>query len=96
MAQISSGSKRTTLQELWARNRGLIRQQVPLLVFIILFVFSSIRYDGFLSNFNLTTFFSYNTIFVLLALGETFVIMTGELIFRLARWLRCVRWSRHA
>ncbi len=78
MAQISSAQTRSQgMSATWKRAWSILRQQVPLLVLILLFIFASVRYDGFLSDYNLTTFFSYNTIFVLLALGQTFVIMTG-------------------
>ena len=79
MAQISTAkdTRYITWGMLWERSRGILRNQGPLLVFILLFIFASFRYTGFLSAFNLTTFFSYNTIFGLLALGQTFVIMTG-------------------
>ncbi len=78
MAQISSAQTRSQgMSTTWKRAWSILRQQVPLLVLILLFIFASVRYDGFLSDYNLTTFFSYNTIFVLLALGQTFVIMTG-------------------
>jgi galactofuranose transport system permease protein len=78
MAQVSSSpAQRSASGTTFTRVWGIVRQQVPSLVFILLFIFASVRYDGFLSDYNLTTFFSYNTIFVLLALGQTFVIMTG-------------------
>lgn len=79
MAQISTTemNHQTMWSMLWERSRGLLRQQAPLLVFVLLFIFASVRYTGFLSDYNMTNFFSYNTIFGLLALGQTFVIMTG-------------------
>ena len=77
MAQISTTRRHMAWGMLWERSRGTVRQQAPLLVFILLFIFASIRYTGFLSTYNMTNFFSYNTIFGLLALGQTFVIMTG-------------------
>jgi ribose transport system permease protein len=40
-------------------------------------VVGALRYDGFLSAYNLTTFLRYNSMFALIALGMAFVIMTG-------------------
>ena len=79
MAQISTTRAKTrfTWQTAWRYGRSLLEQQAALLVFILLFIVASFRYDGFLGNYNMTNFFSYNTIFGLLALGQTFVIMTG-------------------
>ncbi|GCE09240.1 sugar ABC transporter permease [Dictyobacter aurantiacus] len=57
----------------------MLSQQGPLLIFVLLFLFASFRYTYFLSTYNMISFFSYNTIFGLLALGETFVIMTGNI-----------------
>lgn len=79
MAQISTGntSRRAAIGNAWTRSVSIIQQQGALLVLILLFIFASVRYDNFLSAYNISTFLSYNTMFVLLALGETFVIMTG-------------------
>ncbi|GAC1433847.1 MAG: ABC transporter permease [Ktedonobacteraceae bacterium] len=44
---------------------------------VLLIVFASVRYDGFLTPFNLFHMLSYNSLFGLIALGMTFVIMTG-------------------
>lgn len=78
MAQISTKTNRhIAWGAVWERSKGTLRNQGALLVFILLFIVASFRYTGFLSTYNLTNFFSYNTIFSLLALGQTFVIMTG-------------------
>jgi galactofuranose transport system permease protein len=42
-----------------------------------LIVFGAVRYDNFLSSFNILTFLRYNSMFALIALGMAFVIMTG-------------------
>lgn len=47
------------------------------IVLIALVVVGALRYDGFLSAYNLTTFLRYNSMFALIALGMAFVIMTG-------------------
>jgi hypothetical protein len=54
MAQISTvRPERSTVQVLWERFRGILGQQAPLLVFVVLFLFATFRYDGFFSEFNL-------------------------------------------
>lgn len=73
-AKITAG---TALSRGWALSKSIIQQQGALIALIILFIFASFRYDYFFSSYNLSTFLSNNTIFVLLAVGETFVIMTG-------------------
>ena len=40
-------------------------------------LFASLRYDNFLGAYNIQTFLGYNSMFVLIALGMAFVIMTG-------------------
>ncbi len=40
-------------------------------------VFGALRYDNFFSTYNFLTVISYNTTFGLIALGMTFVMMTG-------------------
>lgn len=42
-----------------------------------LILFGALRYDNFLSTFNILTFLRYNSMFALIALGMAFVIMTG-------------------
>jgi len=44
---------------------------------IALIIFGALRYDSFLSLFNILTFLRYNSMFALIALGMAFVIMTG-------------------
>ncbi len=40
-------------------------------------LFGALRYDNFLSHFNILSFLRYNSMFALVALGMCFVIMTG-------------------
>jgi ribose/xylose/arabinose/galactoside ABC-type transport system permease subunit len=61
----------------WTRARNILRQQGALAVLIILVLFASFRYQEFFTPYNIYTFLSYNTMFGLIALGMTFVIMTG-------------------
>jgi ribose/xylose/arabinose/galactoside ABC-type transport system permease subunit len=42
-----------------------------------LILFGSLRYDNFLSSYNILSFVRYNSMFALIALGMAFVIMTG-------------------
>jgi ribose transport system permease protein len=44
---------------------------------IALIVFGALRYDNFLSPYNVLTFLRYNSMFALIALGMALVIMTG-------------------
>jgi ribose transport system permease protein len=67
----------TLAETLWKRGRNILQQQGALIVLVLLFIFASFRYEYFLTTYNIDSFLSYNTIFVLLALGQTFVIMTG-------------------
>lgn len=61
----------------WTLSKQLVQQQGALIALLLLFIFASFRYDYFLSTYNIDTLLSNNTIFVLLAIGETFAIMTG-------------------
>ena len=40
-------------------------------------LFGALRYEGFLGAYNVASFLSYNSMFVLVAVGMAFVIMTG-------------------
>ena len=44
---------------------------------IALIVFGALRYTGFLSEYNFSTFLRYNAMFGLISLGMCFVIITG-------------------
>lgn len=46
-------------------------------VVLALFVFGTLRYENFLSAYNLLEFSRYNTMFALISIGMAFVIMTG-------------------
>jgi len=48
-----------------------------LIALALLILFGYLRYDRFLSLYNVTTVLSYNAMFALVALGMCFVIMTG-------------------
>ncbi len=54
-----------------------LQRQGALIALATLILFGSLRYDGFLSAYNILEFLRYNSMFGLIALGMTFVIMTG-------------------
>src|SRR5215216_4661124 len=60
-----------------ARLAALVQGQGALLALVLLVVFGALRYDNFLSSYNVTSFLANNAKFGLIALGMTFVIMTG-------------------
>lgn len=47
------------------------------LAFFILIAFGLLRYDNFGSAYNIVSFLNYNSMFILIAIGMSFVIMTG-------------------
>lgn len=54
-----------------------LRGQGAWIALLLLIVFAALRYDGFLSVYNATSFLRYNAMFMLLGIGMTFVIVTG-------------------
>lgn len=79
MAEIVSakGERSAWLANGFVRSRLLLQRQGAMIVLVLLIVFAAVRYDGFLTPFNLFHLLSYNSLFGLIALGMTFVIMTG-------------------
>ncbi|MFC4640393.1 ABC transporter permease [Deinococcus hohokamensis] len=61
---------------LWLRLKPLLTQGA-LMALVLLVTFASLRYEGFLSTYNISSFFRYNSMFMLIAIGMTFVIITG-------------------
>lgn len=59
--------------------RGLFRQGhvAVWIALIVLILFGAMRYDNFLSAYNLSSFLGYNAMFVLISVGMCLVIMTG-------------------
>lgn len=55
----------------------LLRTEAVWIALAIMIAFASLRYDNFLSSYNISSFFTYNSMFILLTLGMCFVIMTG-------------------
>ena len=66
------------LREDWLqRSRSLASRHRVLIALALLILFGGLRYDGFLSAFNVTSVLRYNSMFALTSLGMCFVIMTG-------------------
>ncbi|GEM46293.1 ABC transporter permease [Deinococcus cellulosilyticus] len=57
--------------------QNLLRQHGALVALVLLLLFAGLRYQGFLGEYNLESFLRYNAMFGLIALGMTFVIITG-------------------
>ncbi len=60
-----------------ARAASLIQRQGVLIALIALIAFGALRYDNFFSVYNIASVLRYYSMFGLIALGMTFVIMTG-------------------
>ncbi|ADV66082.1 ABC transporter permease [Deinococcus maricopensis] len=60
-----------------ARLASHLQRYGVLIALALLVLFGALRYDGFLSAYNVGSVLSYNAMFGLIALGMTFVIMTG-------------------
>jgi len=77
MAQLTTDNTQTTWEQGWTRGKSLLQRQGALIALVILVLFGSFRYTGFLDSYNIYNFLTYNTMFALISLGMTFVIMTG-------------------
>jgi len=60
-----------------ARATSILQRQGVLVALVLLVLFGAVRYDNFLSAYNISTLLRYNSMFGLIALGMTFVIITG-------------------
>lgn len=76
MAALSSSTQRRSLAISQYLSKLLQRQGV-VLALLALIIFSSLRYENFLSITNIADVLGYNAMFGLIALGMTFVIITG-------------------
>ena len=56
---------------------AFLASQGVLIALALLILFGWLRYDNFLGAFNISSVLRYNSMFALVALGMTFVIMTG-------------------
>jgi ribose transport system permease protein len=54
-----------------------LKDQGVLIALVLLILFGGLRYDGFLSEYNIMSVLSYSSMFAFVALGMCFVIMTG-------------------
>ena len=59
------------------RAASLLQRQGALIALVLLVLFGTVRYDNFFSVLNISNVVRYNSMFGLVALGMTFVIMTG-------------------
>ena len=59
------------------KSNGDLARLGVILALAALVVFGAVRYDNFLSQYNILSFLRYNSMFALIALGMAFVIMTG-------------------
>ena len=67
-----------TLSRLLALNSpGDVARLGVIAALLALLIFGGLRYDNFLSPYNILSFLRYNSMFALVALGMCFVIMTG-------------------
>jgi ribose/xylose/arabinose/galactoside ABC-type transport system permease subunit len=60
-----------------AKSSGDFARLGVLLALAGLILFGALRYDNFISPFNILSFLRYNSMFALIALGMAFVIITG-------------------
>jgi ribose transport system permease protein len=59
------------------KSNGDLARLGVILALAALILFGALRYDNFLSPYNILSFLRYNSMFALIALGMAFVIMTG-------------------
>ncbi|HEV7309243.1 ABC transporter permease [Ensifer sp.] len=59
------------------KNAGDLARLGVILALAGLILFGALRYDNFLSPYNILSFLRYNSMFALIALGMAFVIITG-------------------
>ncbi len=80
MATVSTQSPEPTTRRFTfsrARTASLIQRQGVLIALILLILFGALRYDNFFAAYNIASVLRYYSMFGLIALGMTFVIMTG-------------------
>ena len=59
------------------KSNGDLARLGVILALAALILFGALRYDNFLSQYNILSFLRYNSMFALIALGMAFVIITG-------------------
>src|SRR3954447_17518143 len=77
MATIDTNIPARTEPAIRARAAALLQRQGALVALVLLVLFGTLRYDNFLSVYNIASVLRYNSMFGLIALGMTFVIITG-------------------
>ncbi len=77
MATMETDAPGRTPSPALARATSLLQRQGVLVALVLLVLFGALRYDNFLSAYNISTLLRYNSMFGLIALGMTFVIITG-------------------
>jgi galactofuranose transport system permease protein len=77
MATVETDAPGRTPSPALARATSLLQRQGVLGALVLLVLFGALRYDNFLSAYNISTLLRYNSMFGLIALGMTFVIITG-------------------
>ena len=66
------------LSRVWPARMGrALGRQGALIALLLLVLFGALRYEGFFGAYNIVELLRYNAMFGLVALGMTFVIMTG-------------------
>src|ERR687896_30688 len=77
MATVPASAPQRTQLPAFARAASLLQRQGVLIALVLLILFGALRYENFLSPYNISAVLRYNSMFGLVALGMTFVIMTG-------------------
>src|SRR5215210_712522 len=77
MATVETNVRGRAASPALARATSMIQRQGVLIALLLLVLFGAVRYDNFLSAYNISTLLRYNSMFGLIALGMTFVIITG-------------------
>jgi ribose/xylose/arabinose/galactoside ABC-type transport system permease subunit len=79
LAPTASDPRAERQQSAWARTGARVQQQAALFALVAVVLFGWWRYgeNGFVGVFNIASVLRYNAMFALIALGMTFVIMTG-------------------
>lgn len=67
----------TILRPFAIKSSGDLARLGVILALLGLILFGALRYDNFVSPFNILSFLRYNSMFALIALGMAFVIITG-------------------
>lgn len=70
----------SVLKALALKSPGDMARLGVILALFGLILFGALRYENFLSQYNILSFLRYNSMFALIALGMAFVIITGESI----------------